>query len=111
QIQALSTLTGSTTVMLNSLGGLVLTTPEQTMVDGIVVLRQQLVGSRHERSLEVRKFRGAKILYGAHTFRIGEEGLVVFPQLEAVSVTNHSRIELHKRIGSSVPGLNEMLNG
>jgi circadian clock protein KaiC len=111
QIQALSTLTGCTTVLLNSLGGLVLTTPEQTMVDGIVVLRQQLVGSRHERSLEVRKFRGAKILYGAHTFRIGEEGLVVFPQLEAVGVTNHSRIELHKRIGSGVPGLNEMLNG
>jgi circadian clock protein KaiC len=111
QIQALSTLTGCTTLLLNSLGGLALTTPEQTMVDGILVLRQQLVGSRHERSLEVRKFRGARILMGRTPFRIGEDGLVVFPQLEAVCVTNHSRIELHKRIGSAVPGLNEMLNG
>ncbi len=54
------------------------------MVDGIIVLRQQLVRSRHERVLEVIKFRGSSVLYGAHTFRIGDDGIEIFPQLEAL---------------------------
>jgi circadian clock protein KaiC len=111
QIQALSALTGCTTLLLNSLRAVAHTTPEQTMVDGIFMLRQELVGSRHERTLEVRKFRGARILHGAHTFRIGEQGLVVFPQLEAVRAPNHTRIALDKRISTGVPGLDEMLGG
>ena len=61
------------------------------MVDGIMVLRQQLVRSRHERALEVIKFRGASVLYGAHTFRIGDDGIEMFPQLEALPAARRSR--------------------
>src|SRR4030095_8565682 len=86
QIQAISTLAGCSTLLLNSYSSVNSASPEQTMVDGILVLGQQLVRSRHERTLEVTKFRGSRILYGSHTFRIGDDGIELFPQLEGVPV-------------------------
>jgi len=74
-------------------------------------LRQQLVRSRHERALEVIKFRGASVLYGAHTFRIGDDGIEMFPQLEALPVAPLAPGISRGRVGSGVPGLDEMLGG
>ena len=111
QIQAMSTLAGCNALLLNSLAASNYPSPEQTMVDGILVLRQELVRSRHERTLEVSKFRGSLILYGAHTFRIGDEGITVFPQLEVVPVTPLPRGQRGKRANSGVVGLDEMLRG
>ena len=85
--------------------------PEQTMVDGILELRQQLVKSRHQRLLEVVKFRGSSVLYGAHSFRIGDDGVAVFPHLEAVTSPVLSRSPVAARISTGVPGLDEMLDG
>ena len=48
QIQAISTLADCSTLLLNSSGSENSAGPEQTMVDGILVLRQHLVRSRHE---------------------------------------------------------------
>ncbi|MEP6657849.1 MAG: ATPase domain-containing protein [Betaproteobacteria bacterium] len=111
QIQALSTLTGCTTLLLNSLGAVTHFSPEQTMVDGILLLRQQLVRLRHERTLEITKFRGSLVLYGAHTFRIGDDGITVFPQLEGAHSPALSRGAMTGRISTGVPGLDEMLGG
>ena len=111
QIQAISILMGCNTLLLNSLWTPTSTSPEQTMVDGIIVLRQQLVRSRHERALEVIKFRGASVLYGAHTFRIGDDGIEIFPQLEALPVAPLAPGISRGRVGSGVPGLDEMLGG
>ena len=80
------------------------------MVDGILLLRQQLVRSRHERTLEVVKFRGARVLYGSHTFRIGDDGIALFPQLEAVPAPDLGR-DPPTKIGAVVPGLDAMLGG
>jgi circadian clock protein KaiC len=111
QIQAISTLADCSSLLLNSLGSVNGGGPEQTMVDGILVLRQKLVGSRHERSLEVAKFRGAKVLYGAHTFRIGDDGIVLCPQLETIPVADLVLGTTIQRVSAVAPGLDEMLGG
>ena len=111
QIQAMSALVGCTTLLLNSLGSGSHVSPEQTMVDGILELRQQLVKSRHERLFEVVKFRGSSVLHGAHSFRIGNDGVTVFPHLEAVTSPVLSRSLMAARISTGVPGLDEMLDG
>ena len=111
QVQAMSTLMGCNTLLLNSMSAPTSTGPEQTMVDGIIALRQQLVRSRHERALEVIKFRGASVLYGAHTFRIGDDGIEMFPQLEALPGAAPAPGASTERAKSGVPGLDEMLGG
>lgn len=57
--------------------------PEHTMVDGIVELTDVRYGSRTERGLFVNKLRGSDYLAGRHAFRITQEGLVVYPRVEA----------------------------
>ena len=111
QIQAMSTLAGCTTLLLNSVEDARPSGSEQTMVDGILMLRQRLVRSRHERTLEVTKFRGALVLYGAHNFRIGDDGVVLFPQLEAAHLAPFARRPENTRISTGVPGLDEMMGG
>jgi circadian clock protein KaiC len=54
------------------------------MVDGLLDLASRHHGRRSERDLEVRKFRGSGFLRGRHTFRITDDGLVVFPRTEAL---------------------------
>jgi circadian clock protein KaiC len=69
--------------------------PEQTMVDGILELRNALRSEPHaeageagageggRRSLTVRKFRGSATLPGSHLLGIGPEGVRVWPRLES----------------------------
>jgi circadian clock protein KaiC len=57
---------------------------EHTMVDGLIELEDRLFEARSERSIQVRKFRGAGSLRGKHPFRISDDGLEVFPRIESV---------------------------
>ena len=57
---------------------------EHTMVDGVVQLHSELYGRRAERHLEMYKMRGTGYLRGEHSFRITDEGLVVYPRTEAL---------------------------
>jgi circadian clock protein KaiC len=59
--------------------------PEHTMVDGLVELRDQVIGLRAVRELSVRKFRGSDNLRGKHAFEITSEGITVFPRIEAIA--------------------------
>ena len=86
-IQAHSTLTGCTTLLLTSEHADRPVSAEQTMVDGILLLRERAWGARRERSIEVVKFRGSRTLRGTHAFQILPEGIVVYPRLEAVRRT------------------------
>jgi circadian clock protein KaiC len=54
------------------------------MVDGVVQLQSELYGRRAERHLEVYKMRGTGYLRGQHSFGITDEGLVVYPRIEAL---------------------------
>lgn len=54
-----------------------------TMVDGVVVLRDEAVDVEVLRLLEVRKFRGGGYLRGRHGYAITDDGLAVYPRTEA----------------------------
>lgn len=82
-LQAHSTLTGCTTLLLTSDDADRPVSAEQTMVDGILLLREHAFGPRRERNIEVVKFRGSATLRGNHAFRIADDGIEVFPRLEA----------------------------
>ena len=54
--------------------------PVFTIADGILWLTQSRERSSIVRKLQVMKLRGAPHLAGLHTFRIGPEGVQVFPR-------------------------------
>ncbi|MFP2925863.1 RAD55 family ATPase [Pyxidicoccus sp. 3LG] len=82
ELQVAAGLARFTSLMLTSTNGPTVP-PEYTMVDGILELRERTVGVRSWRELQVRKFRGSATLQGVHAFRITNDGLEVFPRLEA----------------------------
>ena len=57
--------------------------PEHTMVDGVLDVSDNIAGVRSYRQLQVRKSRGSASLGGLHLFEIGNDGIVIFPRLEA----------------------------
>lgn len=58
--------------------------PEYTMVDGVIDLTDELFGVRTVRRLQVRKSRGIRAIGGLHQFEITDDGIVVYPRIEAV---------------------------
>jgi circadian clock protein KaiC len=57
---------------------------EHTLVDGVIELQTKLHGRKAERSLEVHKMRGTGYLRGTHSYRITDDGIVVYPRTEAL---------------------------
>jgi circadian clock protein KaiC len=86
--------------------------PEHTMVDGIVELTDVRFGSRTERGLFVNKLRGSDYLPGRHPFGITEQGLVVYPRVEAAFRTTTRPDEVRSgKLSIGVEGLDAMLGG
>jgi circadian clock protein KaiC len=86
--------------------------PEHTMVDGVIELTDVQYGSRTERGLYVRKLRGSDYLPGRHPFRINEDGMTVYPRLEAgFSYAPESDECLSGRLSTGIAGLDAMLGG
>jgi circadian clock protein KaiC len=83
EIQTNALFLGCTVFLLTS-GVLQRASAEHTMVDGILELEDRVVGVRAERAIQVRKFRGARPLGGKHTFQITDDGLRVYPRVEAL---------------------------
>lgn len=107
-LQTHSALTGCTTLLLASDDADHPVSAEQTMVDGILLLRERAFGPRRERNIEVVKFRGSATLRGNHAFQIGADGIVVYPRLE--SLVRHSGMDSVQPIGVStgIAGLDRM---
>jgi circadian clock protein KaiC len=108
ELQVYSSLMGCTILLLNSVSAHDHVTPEQTMVDGILRLRHELVGSRHERTLEVVKFRGSATIGGSHAMRITEDGIVVFPRLEASRIAEVEQLLDDASLSTGVPGFDSL---
>ncbi|WP_244539281.1 ATPase domain-containing protein [Methylobacterium sp. 174MFSha1.1] len=113
ELQTQAAATGATALLLTSASaGADLVAAEHTMVDGLIVLSSRLTGWRAERELEVRKFRGSGFLRGRHAFRITDDGIRVFPRIEA-------RLRLPSRrdhvegaaLTTGAPALDAMLGG
>lgn len=58
--------------------------PEHTMVDGVIEIGEELVGTRSVRQIHLRKTRGSGALSGLHECVIGDNGFTVYPRLEAL---------------------------
>lgn len=111
QLQGIAIAADCTMFLLTSTEGIP-NTPEYTMVDGIVELSDHLTGWTTERALQVIKFRGSGYLPGRHTFRITDDGLVVYPRIEAL-LARPSRPDPGgtEKIPSGVDRLDAMLGG
>ncbi|MBF5045242.1 AAA family ATPase [Aggregicoccus sp. 17bor-14] len=114
-IHELNTLVGvmnCTTLLLTNGQGPDDVHPEHTMVDGLIELKDELVGVRSVRHLNVRKFRGSAHLRGEHTFVITGHGITVYPRLEA-QLGENAVIpqEQEGQLPLGVPELDRMLGG
>ncbi|GGQ73242.1 ATPase domain-containing protein [Couchioplanes azureus] len=81
--------------------------PEFAVADAAVLLSIQDDGQRDSRALRVLKLRGSDYLSGAHAYRVGADGLQVFPRLSAVGT---ARYELgDRRATSGIGALDTLL--
>ncbi|MHC6226111.1 ATPase domain-containing protein [Pseudomonas sp. X10] len=86
--------------------------PEHTMVDGVIELSEQLVGSRAVRQIQLRKTRGSGALSGLHECEITDEGLQVYPRLESLySHPSHLGCATLSRVSSGIESLDRVLAG
>lgn len=108
EVQAHSTLTGCTTLLLTSDSADRPVTPEHTMVDGVLLLRERAFGPYRERNLEVVKFRGSRTLRGTHSFQIGPDGIDVYPRLEAALREAHGDAVASAPVSSGVPSVDRL---
>ena len=103
---------GCTTLLLTNGHGPDDVHPEHTMVDGLIELKDELLGVRSVRHLNVRKFRGSAHLRGEHTFVITGRGITVYPRLEA-QLSENATVpqEQPGQVPLGVPELDRMLDG
>lgn len=86
--------------------------PEHTMVDGVIELGEQLLGSRAVRHVQLRKTRGSGALSGRHECLIDEAGMQVFPRLEALySHPSQLGSATLNRVSTGIETFDEMLGG
>ena len=111
ELQAHCSASGCTALLLTS-GVLRTVSAEHTMVDGILELDDQLFEFRNERSLLIRKFRGSGYLRGRHSFRITDEGILIFPRIEAVFASaSQPDVIIDARTTTGIAGVDRMLMG
>ncbi|WP_414476291.1 RAD55 family ATPase [Microvirga sp. M2] len=86
------------------------TSPEHTMVDGVIELSEQLIGAQAVRQLQVRKSRGSAALGGYHQYAISRTGITVYPRVEAV-LARPSRDENPRlsRVATGITGFDTII--
>ncbi|MEO8627066.1 MAG: ATPase domain-containing protein [Betaproteobacteria bacterium] len=86
--------------------------PEHTLVDGLIELNHYASGMRRAREIEVHKIRASHHMQGRHTFEITNDGVVIYPRLEALHVEPVSasrRSAARMRFG--IPSFDRILGG
>ena len=112
EMQGIAIATGCTIFMVTSSDSHTDTTPEHTMVDGILQLADQKWQWASGRVLQVVKIRGTAYLRGKHTYKIGASGVVVLPRIEELlPVPEFDDHGLTGRVSTGVAALDEMLSG
>lgn len=84
-----------------------------TLVDAVIALAAPVVRLKPQRTLEVRKLRGAAQVRGVHTYQIDDDGITVLPRFETVMPppAAAARGSSGERDRSGVAGLDDMLQG
>jgi circadian clock protein KaiC len=86
--------------------------PVFTVADGILWLSQLIHRDALVRKIQVVKMRGQAQSLGIHTFRIGDNGLEIFPRaVLKPTATRHLPIAPDERLSLGVPGLDQMMGG
>ena len=86
--------------------------PEQTMVDGLILLSDRIYGWRAESDLQVTKFRGGAFLRGRHSYKITDDGVIVYPRFEALFARpSREDVEVAGRAPSGIAPMDTMLGG
>ncbi|WP_413197749.1 RAD55 family ATPase [Pararobbsia alpina] len=88
--------------------------PEHTMVDGVIQIEESVFGSRTARHIRIAKSRGSRALGGFHLFEITGRGIVIYPRLEsalAFPSTSERIPENAKRLTTGTKGLDERIGG
>jgi circadian clock protein KaiC len=71
-----------------------------------------LAGARSYRYLQARKSRGSAALGGQHLFEIGDDGIVIFPRLEAYLSRPTIEDEVNpSHVPTGIDGLDEIVGG
>ena len=86
--------------------------PIFTIADGVVWMHQSQQDNSVVRKIELTKMRGQATLAGLHTFRMGPEGIKVFPPAQyygAVDRENSQPSRGYHKMG--IPGLDKMMGG
>ena len=78
--------------------------PEFAIADAALVLATEENGQRESRALRVLKLRGSGFRSGAHAYRIGVDGVEVFPRLSDVDDTMSRLITVEVIAGFRDPG-------
>jgi circadian clock protein KaiC len=85
---------------------------ENTLVDGLIELSQFECGLQLIREIKVFKLRGGKHLLGRHVCEVGEDGVAVYPRLEAVSSLSGATPSISPdRLGFGIAGWDRLTNG
>ncbi|WP_159993317.1 ATPase domain-containing protein [Roseomonas sp. 18066] len=86
--------------------------PEHTMVDGVIELGEELNGVRASRKLHLRKTRGSGAIAGLHEMEITDRGIVVYPRLEAMVGQSQAEPDpAAAPVSSGVGDLDAMIGG
>ncbi|RZT35495.1 ATPase domain-containing protein [Cupriavidus agavae] len=111
ELQSHAAFTGCTVLFLTS-ASIDEVSPEHTMVDGVIQLKEELVGIRTVRRIRVSKSRGSAGLGGLHQYQILPAGIEIYPRLEALHRTpSHERWVDVERIETGVHGLELLIGG
>jgi len=85
---------------------------EETVVDGIIVLRSVEEGLERQRYIEVYKLRDTAHLKGRHNMVIGAGGVSVFPRYGLDLPPQIPRaIDIETRLPSGIPGFDALIGG
>ncbi len=89
--------------------------PIFTVADGILWMTQNMLGNSMVRKIQIAKMRGHASIPGQHTFRIGNDGIRVFPRILPGPSTgfdgNDGGPAVAERLSMGVPVLDEMMGG
>jgi circadian clock protein KaiC len=90
--------------------------PIFTMADGLISLEQSVFRNSMVRKIQIVKMRGQATRPGLHTFRITDDGVVVFPAVDVGDDGSRTPIPPRdlpnqKRLSMGVPHLDEMMGG
>jgi circadian clock protein KaiC len=81
---------------------------EFAVADAILSLTTQRAGQREIRFLQIRKLRGSGFLSGQHAYRLGSDGLHLFPRLADIRIDEAYELG-GTRMSSGIPALDELL--